>query len=182
MQVIGFAGYSGSGKTTLIERLVPHLVEAGLRVSLVKHAHHAFEIDHPGKDSHRHRLAGCSEVLVGSARRWALVRELRGEAEPTLAEHLARLSPCDLVLVEGWKRADIPKIEVHRRDVGAPLIAAEDPRVIAVASDRTADELIAAGLPAGRPVLDLDAVATIARFVLARRSEAAHPAAAKATR
>jgi molybdopterin-guanine dinucleotide biosynthesis protein B len=167
MRVIGFAGFSGSGKTTLIERLVPCLVGAGLRVSLVKHAHHAFDIDHPGKDSHRHRLAGCSEVLVGSARRWALVRELRDEPEPGLDQHLARLSPCDLVLVEGWKHAAIPKIEVHRRVVGAALLAVSDPNVVAVASDVPAGQF-AGLLPRPVPVFDLDAVDSLAGFVLER--------------
>jgi molybdopterin-guanine dinucleotide biosynthesis protein B len=167
MRVIGFAGYSGSGKTTLIERLVPHLTGAGLRVSLVKHAHHDFDIDQPGKDSYRHRQAGCTEVLVGSARRWALVRELRDEPEPGLEELLGRLSDCDLVLVEGWKHAAIPKIEVHRQAVGAPLLAASDPHVLAVASDRPAGDL-AAHLPRDVALFGLDAVEALARFAIER--------------
>jgi len=166
MRVLGFAGWSGSGKTTLIERLVPRLVQAGLRVSLVKHAHHDFEIDHPGKDSYRHRQAGCSEVLVGSARRWALVRELRDEPEPPLEAHLARLSACDLVLVEGWKRAAIPKIEVHRRALAAPLIAVDDRQVIAVATDLAAEALSGGTTPLP-PVFGLDDVPAIAGFILA---------------
>ena len=162
MNVLGFAGYSGSGKTTLIEQLIPRLVAAGLRVSLIKHAHHAFEVDRPGKDSWRHRHAGCSEVLVSSATRWALMHELRGEAEPTLEMQLARLSPCDLVLVEGWKHAPVPKVEVHRPALGHPLLAAADPAVIAVATD-------AADLVAPVPTLDLGDPGAVADFILARR-------------
>src|SRR5689334_8045611 len=114
MRVFGFAGWSGSGKTTLIEALVPRLVERGLTVSLVKHAHHTFDLDQPGKDSFRHRAAGCTEVLVSSRVRWALQHELRGKPELSLPEALARLSPCDLALVEGYKLAAIPKLEVWR--------------------------------------------------------------------
>ena len=114
MKVIGFCGRSGSGKTTLIEQLIPALRAAGQRVSVLKHAHHDFDIDQPGKDSHRHRAAGASQVLVASSVRWALVSELRGAAEPTLPELLARLDPVDLVLVEGWKRDPHPKIETRR--------------------------------------------------------------------
>jgi len=158
MKVIGIAGYSGSGKTTLIEKLVPLLVGAGLRVSLVKHAHHEFDIDQPGKDSYRHRHAGCTEVLVGSSRRWALMHELRGAAEPTLSEQLRRLAPCDLVIVEGYKSEPIDKVEVHRRDAGAPLLHPDDPHVIAVATD----EPLATGLPQ----LGLDDVEGVARFIL----------------
>ena len=122
MQAFGFAGWSGSGKTTLIERLVPRFVEQGLVVSLIKHAHHEFDIDKPGKDSYRHRQAGCSEVLVTSAARWAVMHELRGEKELALADALRKLSPCDLVLVEGFKTAAIPKLEVYRASVGKPLL------------------------------------------------------------
>lgn len=158
MKVLGIAGYSGSGKTTLIEKLVPLLTAEGLRVSLVKHAHHEFDVDHAGKDSWRHRQAGCTEVLVGSHRRWALMRELRGEKEPTLAEQIARLSPCDLVLVEGYKRDPIPRIEVHRREAGTPLLYPGDPHVIALATD----EPLATPLPQ-LPLADAPAVA---RFVI----------------
>ena len=161
MNVLGFAGYSGSGKTTLIERLVPALVAAGWRVSLVKHAHHAFDVDRPGKDSWRHRQAGCSEVLVGSAQRWALMHELREAPEPALEALLGRLSPCDLVLVEGWKHAAVPKIEVHRSACPAPLLATSDPWVVAVATDLP-------DLPVTVPRLDLDDVPAIARFVQQR--------------
>jgi len=135
MKILGIAGYSGSGKTTLIEKLIPILVREGLRVSLVKHAHHEFDVDHPGKDSWRHRRAGCTEVLVTSSQRWALMRELRGEPEPGLQEQLQLLSPCDLVIVEGFKHDAIPKIEVHRREAGTALLHPGDPEVIAVATD-----------------------------------------------
>src|SRR5512139_4205730 len=118
MKTFGFAGWSGSGKTTLIERLIPSFVARGLRVSLIKHAHHSFDVDQPGKDSHRHRHAGAGEVLVTSSRRWVLMHELRGEAEPTMEELIGRMSPCDLLLVEGFKRAAIPKLEVYREVVG----------------------------------------------------------------
>ena len=133
--VLGVSGFSGSGKTTLIEKLVPRLVEAGLRVSLVKHAHHDFDIDQPGKDSWRHRQAGCAEVLVSSPRRWALVHELRGEPEPDLASLLVHLGPADLVLVEGFKRTPMPRIEVHRRGGDRPLLYPDDANVIAIATD-----------------------------------------------
>jgi molybdopterin-guanine dinucleotide biosynthesis protein B len=135
MRAFGFAGFSGAGKTTLIERLIPRLVAAGLRVSLIKHAHHRFDIDKPGKDSWRHREAGASEVLIASDQRWALMHELRGEPEPDLQALLQRLSPCDLVLVEGYKRAGIPKLEVHRTEIGKPLLSPQDPDILALASD-----------------------------------------------
>ena len=158
MKVIGIAGYSGSGKTTLIEKLVPVLVQAGLRVSLVKHAHHEFDVDQPGKDSYRHRHAGCTEVLVSSSRRWALMHELRGAAEPSLAEQLRHLSPCDVVIVEGFKSEPIAKIEVHRREAGVPLLHPEDPHVVAVVTDEP--------LVTRLPQLALDDVEGIARFIL----------------
>jgi molybdopterin-guanine dinucleotide biosynthesis protein B len=164
MNVLGFAGFSGSGKTTLIERLVPALVAHGWRVSLLKHAHHAFDVDRPGKDSWRHRQAGCSEVLICSANRWALMHELRGAPEPSLQELLARLSPCDLVLVEGWKHASIPKIEVHRAACPAPLLAPSDPYVIALATDLP----VVPGLAPQLPRLDIDDIEAIAAFVRCR--------------
>ena len=138
MRVFGFAGWSGSGKTTLIESLVPRLGARGLRVSLVKHAHHDFDIDQPGKDSHRHRMAGCAEVLVTSAVRWALMHELRGAQEMTLADAIARLSACDLVLVEGWKRARIPKLEVWREMLGKAPLHPGDPNIVGIATDTPA--------------------------------------------
>lgn len=135
MRVFGFAGWSGSGKTTLITQVIPRLVDRGLSVSLIKHAHHGFDIDQPGKDSWRHRQAGCTEVLVTSDTRWALMHELRGNPEPTLAESLGRLSACDVVLVEGFKAAAIPKLEVWRAAVGKPLLHAHDPHIVAIATD-----------------------------------------------
>lgn len=158
MKVIGFAGYSGSGKTTLIEKVIPVLVRGGLRVSLVKHAHHEFDVDQPGKDSWRHRHAGCSEVLISSSRRWALMHELRGAPEPPLAELLAHLAPCDLVIVEGYKAAEIPKVEVHRREANAPLLHPDDPHVVAIATDEP--------LPSALPQLALDDAEAVARFIV----------------
>ncbi len=158
MKVIGIAGYSGSGKTTLIEKVIPVLVREGLRVSLIKHAHHEFDVDQPGKDSYRHRHAGCSEVLVTSSKRWALMHELRGTREPTLQEQLRHLSPCDLVIVEGFKAEPIPKVEVHRRDSHAPLLHPEDPYIVAVATD----EPLATTLPQ----LAVDDAEAVARFVM----------------
>jgi molybdopterin-guanine dinucleotide biosynthesis protein B len=155
MQVFGFAGWSGSGKTTLVERLIPRFRSRGLVVSLVKHAHHEFDIDLPGKDSFRHREAGCQEVLVTSAVRWALMHELRGAAELTLRSALQRLSPCDMVLVEGFKAAAIPKLEVYRGSLGKPMLHPQDPHIVAVATDGP----LAAVLPV-LPLADADAVAT----------------------
>src|SRR5579871_2389003 len=126
MRVIGLAGWSGAGKTTLLRKLIPVLGRRGLQVSTLKHAHHGFDIDQPGKDSWEHRQAGATEVLIASANRWALMHELRGQAEPDLASLLARLSPVDLVLVEGFKRGPQPKIEVHRAAVGKPLLHDQD--------------------------------------------------------
>ncbi len=135
MKVFGFAGFSGSGKTTLIEQLIPLFRQAGLKVSLVKHAHHQFAIDQPGKDSYRHRQAGCSEVLITSAVRWALIHELRSDPELSFDDALARLSPCDLVLIEGFKSAAIPKLEVYRESLEKPLLYPNDPYIVALASD-----------------------------------------------
>jgi len=158
MKIFGFAGYSGSGKTTLIEQLIPLFIERGVTVSLIKHAHHTFEIDQPGKDSFRHRKAGCTEVLVTSSRRWALMHELRGAPEPALSDLTKRMSPCDLLLVEGFKREPIPKLEVYRAEVGEPLIHPHDQNIVAVASD--------VRLTTKLPQLDLNATADIAGFVL----------------
>jgi molybdopterin-guanine dinucleotide biosynthesis protein B len=160
LRVIGFAGFSGSGKTTLIEQLIPRFVERGLRVSLIKHAHHAFDIDTPGKDSYRHRQAGATEVLISSNQRWALMHELRGEAEPDLQMQLQRFSPCDLVLVEGYKQAAIPKIEVHRPSMGRSLLHPSDPHIVALASDGP----VATSLP----VLDLNDYDAMTSFIVAR--------------
>jgi molybdopterin-guanine dinucleotide biosynthesis adapter protein len=158
MKVFGFAGYSGSGKTSLIEKLLPRLVIHGLRVALIKHAHHSFDIDKPGKDSFRHREAGACEVLISSAQRWVLMHELRGETEPSLTEQLGRLSPCDLVLVEGYKFEKIPKLEVHRPALGKDRLYPNDPCIIAVATD--------APIQTSLPVLDLNDDAAIAQFVI----------------
>ncbi|GAB4181174.1 MAG: molybdopterin-guanine dinucleotide biosynthesis protein B [Rhodocyclaceae bacterium] len=158
MKVFGFAGYSGSGKTTLIEQLVPRFVLHGLKVSLIKHAHTGFDIDRPGKDSYRHREAGCSEVLLVSDRRWVLMHELRGEPEPDLDRQLATLSPCDLVLIEGYKWAPVPKLEVYRPALGKPPIFPDNPEVVAVAADGAVDTAL--------PVLDLNDPDAIAGFIL----------------
>ena len=158
MKIFGFAGYSGSGKTTLIEKLIPLFVQRGLRVSLIKHAHHTFDVDQPGKDSFRHRHAGCTEVLVTSSRRWALMHELRGAPEPTLQEQMERLSPCDLLLVEGFKHEPISKLEVYRAEVGESMIHPHDSNIVAIASDAKVDSQL--------PQLDLNAPEAIAAFVL----------------
>ena len=135
MKIIGLAGWSGAGKTTLMVKLIPLLVARGLTVSTIKHAHHAFDVDKPGKDSYEHRQAGAREVLVASATRFALMHELRGAPEPDLAALLAKLSPCDLVLIEGFKRDLHPKIEVHRAANGKPFLFPDDPAIVALASD-----------------------------------------------
>ncbi len=162
MRIFGFAGWSGSGKTTLIEQLIPRLAAGGQRVALIKHAHHDFDIDQPGKDSYRHRHAGCVEVLVSSRKRWAQVHELRGGSELTLRQALARLSPCDLVLVEGYKTASIPKLEVHRVGLGKPLLQPGDPHIKALATDEPARF---AASPV--PVYPLDAYDALATLVAA---------------
>jgi molybdopterin-guanine dinucleotide biosynthesis protein B len=159
MRIFGLAGWSGSGKTTLMTALIPEFVSRGITVSTVKHAHHAFDIDRPGKDSWRHREAGAQEVMVASDRRWALMHELRGAAEPALDALLQRLSPVDLVLVEGFKRHAHPKIEVYRRALGKPLLHPEDPDVIAIAADDGSPEFSV-------PFLPLSDAAAIAAFVL----------------
>jgi molybdopterin-guanine dinucleotide biosynthesis protein B len=164
MKVFGIAGWSGAGKTTLIERLIPALIGQGLRISLLKHAHHRFDIDHPGKDSWRHRRAGASQVLVASSQRWALMTELRDAPEPGLDELLSRFDPCDLVLVEGWKFSPIPKIEVYRPALGKPPLHPDDPWVAAVASDSAVEAN-------GLPTLALDDIAAIAAFVVDHRQE-----------
>ena len=160
-RVFGLAGWSGSGKTTLMRRLIPELTARGYRVSTVKHAHHGFDLDQPGKDSHEHRLAGATEVLIGSSARFALMHELRGAPEPSLAELLARLAPVDLVLIEGFKRDRHPKLEVYRAAVGKPPLWLEDDAVVAVASDGPLVDCRCA-------VLDLDDISGIADLVVAR--------------
>jgi molybdopterin-guanine dinucleotide biosynthesis protein B len=158
MKTFGFAGWSGSGKTTLIEGLIPQFVQKGLRVSLIKHAHHTFDVDQPGKDSYRHRHAGASEVLVTSSRRWVLMHELRGGHEPSFDEQVKRLSPCDLLLVEGFKYAPIAKLEVWRAQTGEGLLHPNDPHIVAVASDAKVQTKL--------PLLDLNDHDGIAAFVL----------------
>ena len=157
MKTFGFAGWSGSGKTTLIEKLIPLFVKRGLRVSLIKHAHHTFDVDVPGKDSYRHRHAGASEVMVTSSRRWVLMHELRGEKEPSFEEQLRHISPCDLLIVEGFKFAPIPKLEVWRAG-GEALLHPKDPHIVAVASDAKVETSL--------PVLDLNDPEAIAAFIV----------------
>lgn len=160
MKIIGIVGWSGSGKTTLLEKLIAELTGRGLSVSTLKHAHHGFEVDVPGKDSYRHRVAGAREVLVASAKRLALMRELRGEAEWTLPHLLGRLAPVDLVLVEGFKREGHPKIEVFRLANGKAPLHPGDATIRAVASDTPLPD-------AGRPVVDLNDAPAVAEAVLA---------------
>ncbi|MEM7598014.1 MAG: molybdopterin-guanine dinucleotide biosynthesis protein B [Pseudomonadota bacterium] len=159
MKLYGIVGWKNAGKTGLMERLVTEITSRGITVSTIKHAHHNFDVDQPGKDSYRHRAAGATEVLLSSANRFALMHELRDEGEPTLEALLARLAPVDLVLVEGYKRDRHAKVEAHRAETGNPLIATDDDTVMAVASD-TAVEV-------NRPVFDLNDTKAIADFILA---------------
>lgn len=158
MKVFGFAGWSGSGKTTLIEKIIPQITSRGLSVSVIKHAHHGFDVDKPGKDSWRHREAGASEILLISDERWVLMHELRGAPEPDLDVQLGRLSPCDIVLVEGFKNVQIPKLEVHRPAHGRPLLYPDNPAIVAIATDGELDA------PLER--LDLNDPAAVAGFIL----------------
>ena len=158
MNVFGVTGWKNAGKTGLMERLVAEINGRGHSVSTLKHAHHTFDVDHPGKDSHRHRLAGASQVLLASTERWALMNEHRGAEEPSLSELLTKLKPVDLVLIEGWKRDSHPKVEAWRAETGNPLIAPNDPTILAVASDTR--------LEIDRPLFDLDDTSAIANFIL----------------
>ncbi|MEQ1592340.1 MAG: molybdopterin-guanine dinucleotide biosynthesis protein B [Thiobacillaceae bacterium] len=158
MRVFGFAGYSGSGKTTLIERVLPQLVARGLRVSVIKHTHHDFDLDQPGKDSYRHRVAGAGEVLLASGQRYAVLHELRDEAPPTLEVLLSRLAPCDLVLVEGFKRCAMPKLEVHRAGIRKPWLYPDDAHIIAVASDTPP--------PGTIPCIDINDIERITELIM----------------
>ncbi|CCD95753.1 molybdopterin-guanine dinucleotide biosynthesis protein B, mobB [Bradyrhizobium sp. ORS 375] len=160
MNVIGLAGWSGAGKTTLLTRLIPHLNAQGLRVSVIKHAHHRFDVDVPGKDSWRHREAGAAEVLVASGTRWALMHELRGDSEPTLANLLAKLSPVDLVVIEGYKAGPHRRIEVHRSGNAKPLLFPNDPGIVGIASDVPVE--------AALPWAHLDDIPAIAELVRAQ--------------
>ena len=160
MRIIGLAGWSGSGKTTLVTKVIPVLMKRGLKVATVKHAHHEFDADQPGKDSWRHREAGASEVAIVSSRRWAILHELRQEPEPPLAEILSKLSPVDLVIVEGFKRHPHPKLEVYRAAIGKPLLYPDDDCIVAIATD--------AALPEAQvPVLTLDDIEAIANVLQA---------------
>lgn len=158
MRLYGIVGWKNAGKTGLMERLVTEITGRGISVSTVKHAHHSFDVDHPGKDSFRHRTAGATEVLLASRNRFALMHELRDAPEPQLQDLLARLSPVDLVLIEGYKRDTHPKVEAHRQETGNPLIAPDDPTIRAIASD--------VALDLDRPVFDLNDTKTIADFIL----------------
>lgn len=158
MKVFGLAGYSGSGKTTLIEQLIPRFKARGLSVSLIKHTHHNFDVDQPGKDSYRHRAAGAGEVLLTCDTRWVLMHELHGQPEPSLEDQIAVLSPCDLVLIEGFKQTATPKLEVHRPAHGKPPIWPANPSIVAVATD------VAVDCPL--PMLDLNDVDAITLFIL----------------
>jgi len=149
MKVFGIAGWSGSGKTTMLVRVLPELIARGLKVSTIKHAHHAFDIDRPGKDSHQHRTAGASEVLISAGSRWALMHELRGEPEPSLEELLRRLTPVDLVLVEGFKFYPHSKLEVYRAEIGKPLLAPNDPHVVGIATDAPLPDIKLPQMPLG---------------------------------
>jgi molybdopterin-guanine dinucleotide biosynthesis protein B len=159
MRIVGLAGWSGSGKTTLIKKLIPRLLARGITVSTLKHAHHGFDLDQPGKDSFFHRTAGATEVIISSAKRWAILHELREQPEWDLAALVGKMSPVDLVLVEGFKRDAFPKLEIHRIANGKPLIHPEDPHIVAVASD--------SALPAALvPVVDLNDIEVIADLLL----------------
>jgi molybdopterin-guanine dinucleotide biosynthesis protein B len=159
MRLIGLAGWSGSGKTTLITKVLPVLIGRGLKVSTLKHAHHGFDLDKPGKDSFMHRAAGASEVLISSAKRWAVLHELRDEAEWGMPALLAKITPVDLVLVEGFKRENFPKIEVYRAANGKPLLHGEDRHIVAVASDAPLPGVLL-------PVIDLNDIGAVANALL----------------
>lgn len=157
MKVIGLAGWSGAGKTTLLTQLIPHFTSEGLRVSTVKHAHHKFDVDVPGKDSWRHRQAGATEVLVASGRRWVLMHELRNAPEPPLRDLLEKMARVDLVVVEGFKAGSHPKIEVHRAANGRPLMFPQDPGIVGVVSDIDPETTL--------PVAHIDDIAAVARLI-----------------
>ncbi len=173
MKTFGLAGWSGSGKTTLVVKLLPELIGRGFRVSTMKHTHHQFDMDKPGKDSHNHRMAGAEEVMVTSSTRWALLHELRGGPEPDIQTLIDRMSPVDLVLIEGFKSYPHAKLEVHRPSLGKPLLAAEDSSVVAIATDEPFSH-------ASLPILDLDDAKAIVDFIVGHMglvAEARHGAA-----
>ena len=159
MKIFGLAGWSGSGKTTLIVNLIPELVRRGLSVSTMKHAHHDFDIDQPGKDSFEHREAGASEVMISASKRWALMHEVRKEGEPSVDELIARMTPVDLLLVEGFKWHAHSKMEIHRPTLGKPLLQNNDPDIVAGASDENIEDLTV-------PVFDLNNIIGIADFII----------------
>ena len=160
-RVLGLAGWSGSGKTTLITKLIPLLAQRGIKVATLKHAHHAFDVDQPGKDSYEHRKAGACEVIVSSARRWVQMHEVGNGVEATLPQLLRRLSPCDLVLVEGFKSERHPKLEVFRAAVGKSPLHPQDRRIVAIASDQDFPD-------AGVPVVDINDIAAVGDMVMQR--------------
>jgi len=160
MRILGLAGWSGSGKTTLLAKIIPRLVARGFTVSTVKHAHHGFDVDTPGKDSHTHRMAGATEVMVASGKRWALMHELRQEDEPAIYELLQKMAPVDLVLIEGFKSARHNRIEVYREEVGKPPFHPENPHVAGIVSDTPFPD-------AGVPVVGIDDVEGVVELVLA---------------
>lgn len=159
--VLGVVGWSGSGKTTLLTRLIPLLVTRGLRVATLKHAHHSFDVDQPGKDSYEHRKAGASEVIISSARRWAQMHEIGAGEEATLAELLVKVSPCDLILVEGFKSEPHPKLEVFRAAIGKAPLHPRDASIVAVASDRPLPDI-------GVPYVDLNDIPAVAELVVSQ--------------
>lgn len=159
MRIIGLAGWSGSGKTTLISKVIPRLKARGLSVSTLKHAHHGFDLDRPGKDSFIHRESGATEVIISSSKRWAVLHELRDEGEWNMPDLVAKMSPVDLVLVEGFKRDNFPKLEIHRAENGKPLLHNEDPGIVAIATDTP--------LPDAKvPLVDLNDIEAIADLLL----------------
>lgn len=158
MKVFGFAGWSGSGKTTLVKSVIPALIARGFKVSTIKHTHHNFDIDRPGKDSFEHRASGAQEVVITGAARWALLHENRGEAEPSIQDMLARMAPVDIVLIEGFKSYPHPKLEVYRPEVGKPLLSPDDDSIIAVASTASLDVTV--------PQLPLDDIDAVVDFII----------------
>jgi molybdopterin-guanine dinucleotide biosynthesis protein B len=161
MKQFGIVGWKGSGKTTLVVKLLPELLRRGLKVSTLKHAHHSFDIDEPGRDSYEHRMAGATEVMISSARRWALMHENHNSSEAGLDELVAKMRDVDLLLVEGFKREAFDKLEVHRQSVGKPLLAPEDPNIVAIAVDETIADF-------DRPQLDINDVVRISDFIVER--------------
>ena len=159
MNILGLAGWSGSGKTTLVCKLIPELTRRGVSVSTIKHAHHAFDVDKPGKDSYEHRAAGAAQVLVSSANRWALLTEHRGAPEPVLKDLIGEMQPVDLLLIEGFKKDSHPKLEIHRPIVGKPMLWPDDPAIVGIASDQALPSVTL-------PVIDLDDIFAVADFVL----------------